>query len=85
MFQCSKCFKSWKSAHAFKRYTQSCKKCEEKMLPKFMWVNSNIRTKADREIKKNDGPHDSARCEACANGKCFAGNRIEWSSCSDEE
>ena len=68
-FQCPKCKKKWGSAHAFKKYKQGCQRCERKSLPCCMWVNTGNDSDFDRD-DKNDGPHDSARCEACRYGVC---------------
>ena len=67
-YEC-KCGNEWTSAHAFKVYKQGCKRCERKILPKFMWRNlgENIVQRADKDKKK---PHHKGRCEACKLGVC---------------
>ena len=71
-FEC-KCRKIWVSAHAYKDYEQGCKGCEQKSLPKFMWVNV-VRVRAPRDVREVDPnkPHDTARCGACRAGVCDA-------------
>jgi len=68
-FECQRCRKTWISAHSFTVYRQGCQRCENKSLPKFMWINEENN---DDKVKSDntDGPHDSARCDACLAGKC---------------
>lgn len=71
-FQCPICMGTWTSAHAFKIYTQGCKKCDVEGLPLFMWLNEQSGSN-EREFndKESETPHDSERCEACRRGKCI--------------
>ena len=74
-YKCERCHALWISAHAFKQYTQDCKRCESAYLPKYMWVNSEL-NKQDKKVRELDRskPHDAARCEACQAGVCDGGH-----------
>ena len=70
-FDCP-CGKYWISAHGFPCYKQGCKSCDEKSLPKFLWVNENG-TDRSGEAHGPDPtrPHDMSRCQACQAGACL--------------
>jgi len=40
-FKCSRWFKSWISAHAFKDYKQGCKECNRYVFALYLWKNDN--------------------------------------------
>lgn len=70
MFQCPRCDNRWKSAHAFKeKFRQGCKRCEYKSQPCCMWLNYDDKRKGDD--RRDRGPHDGRRCEACKAGWCM--------------
>lgn len=70
-FQCSNCFKTWLSAHAFPKYKQGCKSCELESLPVLLWKNEGIDTRNRERFEDEDKPHDHVRCEACRQGVCL--------------
>jgi hypothetical protein len=69
-YQCDGCDKTWFSAHAFTQYRQGCQSCETQTLPCCLWVNTGSRNNNDGRPERDDGPHDSLRCEACRQGAC---------------
>jgi len=72
-FYACPCGRSWLTAHAQKEYRQGCQGCDTECFPHYMWLNDHPverRERADRD--EVDGPHDSARCEACRLGVCGA-------------
>lgn len=65
-YACSSCGRTWVSAHAWKKYTEGCKGCEQHSYPLYMWHNEGKRD-PDRPVRKADAekPHDQARCGKC--------------------
>ena len=77
-FQCKECGNRWSSAHAYPRFRQGCKKCDEESYPWLLWVNEEkpdteedaAYESAPQTLRAGASPHDSARCEACKQGVC---------------
>lgn len=90
VFQCFGCNKRWFSARAQKHFKQGCQGCNNMYFPLYMWQNSNSWSRllgvvggaGDGMDSKLEGPHDSARCGACAAGRCGVsagyGRRRRW-------
>ncbi len=76
IFFCITCDKYWFTAHATKGFKQSCKSCEQKSYPFFMWQNDRA-SRDMRDEARSDrlkGPHDQERCDACKAGGCVRGS-----------
>ena len=70
-FGCSRCEKTWMSAHARKGYKQGCKDCDRYYYPLYLWENTvKVYKKKDKALGDNGKPHISHLCEACKKGVC---------------
>jgi DNA-directed RNA polymerase subunit RPC12/RpoP len=71
-FKC-KCNASWISAHAYSKYRQDCKTCNNSMMATLFWINHrNISREetSDNGEKDENKPHMRHLCEACKLGVC---------------
>lgn len=63
---------TWLSAHSYPDDWQACKRCESKVCPTYLWVNSDNNSS---RVKRNEGgkPHDMERCGRCRSlgGPCW--------------
>ena len=69
VFECSRCCKTWMSAHAQVRYRQGCRGCNTMLHPLLMWESWECRESTERGDTAK--PHDRSRCEGCMAGSCL--------------
>jgi hypothetical protein len=69
-FKCS-CEKAWYSAHAFKKYKQACKRCNNFIFALYLWKNNSKGRKSNDRDDVLQGSHPKELCEACMKGICI--------------
>ena len=67
-YKCSKCSRTWGSAHSFPDSRQACKSCETWNFPIFMWKNFTKDTRSRKSDDDDGPPHEHSRCEKCLKG-----------------